>query len=236
MMIYTDGLTTFGVTRSGGNSFPNGHLFTIPTADGAFPLIAGDLSVLFDVAINNTAAIPPDVIPAGWTSLGASVTGTTEAGNGVRARGSYKILTASDPGATFTGMNGTDNDRKSCLNFRMSRPVQSVAVAGLVTSGPQGGDPGSITILSANGVGNVLAVGFAHSQNSISDAQFVWTPDAIGTPHVSPTDLADNKGSASTTRGYFSYYPAGFPPASHAINMADLGIYNACLGCYLLLT
>lgn len=232
-----DGLVIHGNARSGANAFPNEHLFVVPTTNSVTgtPVEAGDLCVLFDLANNNTAAIPALVTPTGFTSIGGT-TGADGSGNGARCAASYKILAAADIGATFTGMNGTENERKMVCSFRMSRPVQSVTPGGFVVSAPTGGDPSGVSIVvPGSSTGNILVLAMACAENPIT-ALTSWTPGG-GSQYVSPANAADELGAATATRSPYTYYPYGVTPSNHILDVGDFSTFDTTTLCgfYLIL-
>lgn len=79
----------------------------------------GDLAILCDSAAGGTITA---VIPTGFTSY----SNLTNASPAIRGIISYKILTASDPGATVTGMAAATNLRKTLLVFRPNSTLNQV--------------------------------------------------------------------------------------------------------------
>lgn len=237
--VMDEGLVILGANRNGAHAFPDQHLIDIPSVDsvdGTTPIKAGDFAVLCDVAVNSSATLPTAVTPTGWSII-SSGSGTTSDGDGVRVVVSRKTLTASDPGTTITGMVGANYARKILAVFRASRPIISVSVADNTLS-ISSGDPGSVAIASDDGAGNVLAVGFAVSENTITAAQFSWSPSETGTTYTDPADATDATGATagSQTRAHYSFYPRGVTPAGHTIDMPDLGTINVLAGQYFTLS
>lgn len=229
-----DGIAILGITRTGANAFPNEHLFVIPTThnpDGN-AVQPGDLCVLFDLANNNTAAIPALVTPAGFTNIGGA-TGS-DGVDGARCAASYKILAAADIGATKTGMNGTENERKMCAVFRPSRPIVGVTPGGFVVSAPTNGNPASqVIVVPTSSTGNILVIGMACAENSITSIA-AWTP-GVPNPYRA---VADNIGGSSATRSLYAHYPYGNAPADHTFDVGDFSTLDTTTLCgfYLLLT
>lgn len=83
---------------------------------------AGDLAVLYDLALN-IASYPTLVTPSGWTTI-LDLQGNNNASSIL----SYKILEAGDPGATITGMDGNSADAKSLAVFRATPSLAGVTV------------------------------------------------------------------------------------------------------------
>lgn len=84
---------------------------TIPAASQE-----GDIAVLFDTAIQSSTTQPTTVVPSGFNTI----VNTGFSGNfACRGIFSYKILTASDPGTSITGLDGTFAERKIMAVFRI---------------------------------------------------------------------------------------------------------------------
>jgi len=239
MGICVDGLTILGVARSGADASP-GNQFTLKTQTdfGALAFQAGDLAVILDMASNTIAALPTFITPAGWSAT-TNTSGNDDSGNGVRANLSYKILTAANIGATFTGMQGNLRHRKSVIMFRCTRPIQAVTVLDQnIVFAP--GNPVGFGLTSTGfDIQNVLCIGLACAQNDMFAANFTWAPAAQGSPHLGDFDAIDGQaGSLETTRSTFSYWPVGYTNrVDHAIDLnSDFGDSNSIGGLVLGLT
>jgi hypothetical protein len=183
-----------------------GATITIPA--GA---LAGDLAVLFDSAANTITGIPALVTPTGWTS-----DETRAAPDLNRWNISHKILTASDPGAVITGMDG-NTDRKLMSVFRGSRPITLVTAAD-VFSDETSGNPASQTIDAAAGVAPLIVMGFVYG---ISGGDFSSAVPAF--------DAEYDGGQAAVELGYKIYDTA---PQDHTIDAADTGTQNFLASLY----
>jgi hypothetical protein len=90
------------------NTTSTASTITIPATASS-----GDIAVLFDTSTTTT-----DTIPSGWTRI----TGVTT--TGIRQNVSYKILSASDPNTSITGMGGTT--RKVMVVYRGNILISNV--------------------------------------------------------------------------------------------------------------
>jgi hypothetical protein len=181
----------------------SGTTITIP-ADAQ----AGDVAILFDVAINTTfnATPPTDVVPTNWTGI------ITSSGTITRARISRKILTAGEPGSSVTGMNGSSSDDKVMLVFRNLSPITSVSAedwAVEITTG----NPASQTVNASGETAPLIVFGMAF----IADGTGAFSTQ-------SPAfDATVANGDSDLLVGYKIYESS---PADHTIDMNDLGNIN----------
>jgi hypothetical protein len=90
------------------NTTSTASTITIPSTASA-----GDIAVLFDTSTTTT-----DTTPSGWTSITKSTT------TGIRQNVSYKILSATDPNTSITGMAGTT--RKVMVVYRGNTLITNV--------------------------------------------------------------------------------------------------------------
>lgn len=247
-MIIADGLAIRGCTRTGATASP-GSQFQFPNYDdevldanpgyGLFK--KGDLSVLSDCVQNNSATIPSLVIPTGFTSIGGGITGTSADGFGMRAHLSYKIWDGSENSDVITGMTGNGKNRKNLMTFRMSRPIQSVSIAAVSTSIFSTGNPGALTVAASGEVGNILALGWIHSENA--NSSFSWS-NCKGTDYFEGSNSQSADGQAQIggeagsgfIRSGYSYYPRGDTPLNSVIDATDFGDFNIVMGCVLALS
>lgn len=171
----------------------------------------GDVAVLADFAWS-LAGDPTDVVPTGWTGL------VEDEGNNARFRISYKILTAGNPGATITGMNGNSGDAKLMFVFRASTHVKTVTASTWLAETADA-DPASQAV-SASGQNTPLVVlGFCSANVAVFN---VASPAFDAEVAIGNDDL----------RGGYKIYNAS--PADHTIDMADLGDDNALASGYLI--
>lgn len=227
-----DGLTIFGVARSGSLASP-GSQFQLKFATDftGTQFEAGDIAFLLDMANNNAAPLPTFVTPSGWTSV-TNTSGADGSGFGVRANMSYRVLTTGNLGAVFTGMNGVLRHRKAVLVCKMSRPIQAVSVIDQNIAYSATNPTGFTLTGTANPTQNVLVVGLTCTQNAIGSGSFPWSPGAQGSNHLDDMDAIDGlAGSLETTRMTFSYWPYGYGTRQdHFIDLGDNGDSNCVAG------
>lgn len=170
--------------------------------------LPGDVGVLCDAAsdvaeiFGPPPTIPTAVLPSGWTQISdQSVSdGSTVA---IRSLLSYRILQASDAGATLTGMDTTaygGASRKVLLVFRPDRPATGVSIGSLASEGATG-DPVSQTVTSSGGTPPLAVIAvYRASGAALSSISFSPTQDGEvtqGTPmsvryklyNASPADV-----------------------------------------------
>lgn len=83
---------------------------------------AGDVAILYDVA--NSGSTPTSVTPTGWTAV------RSDSATFSRQNSSAAILSASDAGATITGMTGSNWVNKSLIVVRPNIPATAIVAAG----------------------------------------------------------------------------------------------------------
>jgi hypothetical protein len=169
---------------------------------------AGDVAILFDVAINPTlnATPPTDVVPTGWTGI------ITESGSITRARISRKILAAGEPGSSITGMNGLSSDDKVMLVFRNTSAITAVSAedwAVEITTG----NPASQTVNASGQTAPLIVFGMAFISGG-TGAFSTQSPSFDATITGADEDIL---------LGYKIYESS---PANHTVDMNDLGNIN----------
>ena len=173
----------------------------------------GDVGVLLDF-VKNTSGTPSVVTPTGWTSAKTSSTGEYAAAM------SYKLMLASEAGASVTGMVGVSSTSKIMLIFAGSSA--SIAL----------GAGASIEITTGNPTSQTVDAGSASSSNVIVIAMTAETAAApvltVQTPSMDATD------TSQFVRAYYRVY-AGVP-ASHTVDLGDSGAYDVLGSFYLELT
>ena len=173
-----------GISSSSGN-------FVMPTGGDLAPnyynVDVGDVAILFDSSTSTT-----DVTPTGWTSI------TKTSTSGIRQNISYKILTASDLGATITGMAGVN--RKVMLIYRGNSAFNTINVT---VTGSQ-----STTAVPTNQslvgqAGPMIAFAAYSSTGAITTSGWsVGSPtqyNASSTSVITVKALITNSGTPSTT-------------------------------------
>ena len=151
----------------------------------------GDLAVLLDVA--KSATQPTIVTPSGWTSISSRSTSLQFYAFNL----SYKVLSASDPGATITGMSGTTYALKQMLIFRAS-PAGITATVENVGNQGTSGNPSEQTI-SAQTPYPYLVIGASAGTSKQSVWASTWY-DAdflLSSTHLAYKLVNDNGASVS---------------------------------------
>lgn len=110
---------------------------SLSTITGPAGIVAGDVLVLYDRAINTSGA-PTSATPSGFVADPDLVEVSTD-GLG-RAIISTKIATGAEASASLSGMAGTSNQLKILYVFRPKRPITSIAVIAPAADF-QNGDP-----------------------------------------------------------------------------------------------
>lgn len=166
----------------------------------------GDLAVLFDVA--KSGSQPTLVTPSGWTSISSRSTSLQFYAFNL----SYKVLSASDPGATITGMSGTTYARKQMLIFRAS--------------------PAGITATIAN-VGNVGTSGDPSAQTIPIQTPYPYLVigASAGTTYSSVWDITWYDATFYLISTDFAYKLFNDNGAAVSVDSADSGVYTYLTSC-----
>lgn len=172
----------------------------------------GDFAILFDFA-GAVFGAPSEVVPTGWTKIiSASV-----AIPGSRIVVSHKTLGAGDPGASITGMTGSQ-DAKIVLVFKQP---SSTPAASLWTAQCIAGDPAQQNV-AASGVSAPLIVFGCCAATTTTTSPFSFS---TASPAFDATVSVDVAGvSPGMTVGYKIYESA---PQNHAIDINNFGATNA---------
>jgi hypothetical protein len=93
---------------------------------------AGDLVVILQMAANTVSTVPTAVTPAGFTDI-SNISSNVQNYNPMRNICSYKVITAADKGATLTGMEGNNSNRKMLLVFRTIHPITAITPVSIQT-------------------------------------------------------------------------------------------------------
>lgn len=160
----------------------------------------GDLAVLFDVA--KSATWPSLVTPSGWTSISSRSTFLQFYAFNL----SYKVLSASDPGATITGMPGSEYAYKQMLIFRAS-PAGITATVENVGNQGTSGNPSAQTI-SAQTPYPYLVIGASAGTDYHSSWASAWydTDFRLSSTHLAYKLFNDNGASVSVDCGDSGVY------------------------------
>lgn len=246
-------LTTFisnWNTRSdlGGAATPLGA--QIPaSADTGWPFGDGDLILFAEFVGNDSATIPTEVIPTGYTKI-ASATLTDGVPRGCRLVLSYKIGSFS---GDFTGsvrVSGMACPTTSALSsyrcsmvkgFYMSRPIRSITV-GTPVAGQSSVAVGPITIpatdapVSGYDYDMIMQVMVLKGDGAPTDANYTLSPQKGTEYYTYPNrfgrlDLFGlGTGSTANAKIFVNCYTHGDPPANFSGTMADTGAGNFVLG------
>ena len=142
---------------------------TAATISAPASVNAGDLLVLFDLAISGISPVT-NVVPSGFTQIATDATLTTS-----RTTISYKIADGSEGSATLTGMDSTF-EAKVLLQFRANIQIQSVTaqdVSLISTSG----SPSSESITASGGAAPLIILAYYGSDKPVALTFTGATPD-----------------------------------------------------------
>lgn len=178
---------------------------------------ANDVAMYIDYA--GAAAPPTAVTPSGFTNI-VNTSGSSEPG--ARAMVSWKKLAGSEASVTgmsaSTGGTGADNNKLG-LVFRPSIDFTTLTVSTPQDSGIIEGNPSAIIVNPSAETSSVVLLGFgATYQGTVSFS--VVTPAFDAEVVISDNDL----------RAGYKIYSSS--PASHSIDMSDLGRGNWLAGFY----
>ena len=175
----------------------------------------GDIAALYDLAISGS--LPALVTPSGWANRV-----NTTSGVAVRLAVSTKILESGDAGASITGMDGSSLDTKMMLVFRPNILI-GTATYSTFTGEATTGDASSQSIAASGQSAPVLVIAGCGTNSG----------PVFST--ASPAFDAEVTATINLRMGY-KIYNAGSTPASHTIDMANLGSRNSLWGGYIALT
>lgn len=168
---------------------------------------AGDIAVMHDYATNTTGT-PAAVQPGGnWTSVGDVASGTS------RGTTYARILTAGDiTTGTFTGMDGTSQDRKICNIFRPSSPVSGFTARN-VAQVTQNTNPASQSLVTTSVATPAIAVGQMAASGAVD-------------PRTISPAMSEVVGIATNHYSHYKVYRQGATPETISYDMADEGNAN----------
>jgi hypothetical protein len=182
--------------------------WTIPN-DGS--VVAGDLAVVLQRAINTagTTSAPAEVDTPGWLAVRHNSL-STNSPQGIRAQIEAALLTESDLGATFTGVDGPGGDGKVLMLFRPNGLINAVAVE-ITDAQISASDPAPASISLGIETRLRLVVGHACATSSSVTTSGTLVTNGVSVPGV--------------TTAHRSYYEIiiGAPPATRTIDMGDFG-------------
>lgn len=204
--ILTDVTWTFvGSCQSTGTSLNFGSL-------SAGAIQANDVALFIEHAGGGDPATP--VTPSGFTNL---INNSGEVEPGATAMVSWKKLSGSE--GLVTGMDGATEDNKIGLVFRPSRDFTTITFSTPQSSGVTNGNPGAITVDPSAETVPTVVVGMAGAY------QGTVTFSTASPAFDAEINLSDN----DLRVGYKIYASS---PASHSIDINDLGECNWLAGFY----
>lgn len=181
--------------------------------------LAGDVAILADYATNSTASEPTLVTPTGWTSDGEI--GFISATTGSRMDVSHKILVGGDPGASITGMAGTEDEQKIMFVFRPAGGTIATVTGNDYAEEATDANPASQTANASAGAAPIIVIGAGGNRGG-APAFSTASPAFDSTTTVDP-------GTPALIAGYKVYNSA---PLDHDIDVNDLGNNNILVSLY----
>lgn len=158
-------------------SFANSAISTGTTITGPANIIAGDLIVLLDSAVNTGTTAPTTVVPTGFSSIINTNGNVPTIGPAIRQIASYKLADGSEASATITGMNGNSTDDKVLLLFRGNIPAATITPASAAGQYSEG-NPTLQTVSSNGGVAPLIVFGaYGTTSGSVDPRTFSVTKD-----------------------------------------------------------
>ncbi len=121
-------------------------------------IIAGDLLIVLDWALNTTATLPTTAIPSGFTSASNSSIAANAGANGTRLIASYKLADGSEASSNFTCMSATATVRNVMAVFRGNIPALSLTLASVAAQATDG-NPTAQVVSSSGGVAPLVVFG-----------------------------------------------------------------------------
>lgn len=169
---------------------------------------AGDLLMLFQIAVTVPAANITAVTPTGWTNLADS--GRLDASSAAhRLMVDYKIATGSEDGTTITGMAGSATDRKIVAQFRGNTAIAAISIHDLETE-VTANNPSAKTNNAGSGVVPLIAFGNYFANVAVDPRTF--SPAEDGELAVTGSSIF-----------YVKYKIYNSSPSNHTIDMDDEG-------------
>lgn len=98
-----------------GSATSTGTNVTMPAS-----VLANDIAILVDGAVDITTTPPSSVTPSGWSAIGSSVSTTLNGDSASRVNVSRKVLVGSEGGSSIAGMSEGIAQAKVLLVFRPS--------------------------------------------------------------------------------------------------------------------
>ena len=164
------------------NTTSTASTITIPSTASS-----GDIAILFDTSTTTT-----DTIPSGWTSISGVTT------TGIRQNVSYKILSATDPNTSVTGMAGTT--RKVMVVYRGNTLITNV-LPSVIASQATTATPTNQTLTGE--AGPMIAFAVYSATGAISTRGWsAGSPteySSVSTSGIYVKALITNSGTPSTT-------------------------------------
>lgn len=180
------------------------------TITGPADIAAGDLLVLYDMAVDSPA--PSAVVPTDFTIV------TNVSDSILRGIISYKIADGSEASASLTGMNGATQNRKALYVFRGDVAINTVSPQSVNQPAPTGGDPTAQSVTAGSGAVPLVVIAGYGSSGIIDPRTFSTTKDGEINPN---------------TNMYLAYKIYNSSPANTTIDMADEGVSNNLHSFYL---
>jgi hypothetical protein len=181
---------------------------------------AGDFAIWHHAGINALSLPGATTIDASWTEV-TPAGGTT--GSFMRSRIHYKILSTTDPGATYAVQNGNAGVGWNIAVFRTSKPIASITAV-RQTSQATNADPTQQTITISAVTAPLIAWGFAcaASANNITPTLSARLTEPAGT---SPGPWITAYGALNFTAGG-NAFSSGNTSSNQTIDSNDVSNDN----------
>jgi hypothetical protein len=201
-----------GAALNNGLTFRSSATSTAATITVPNDVVAGDLLVLYDRAVNNFGN-PTTVVPSDFSTIRNEAIDTT-----VRIICSYKIANGTEAGTNLTGMDGGSSDAKILMVF--------------ATNGATSGSVFDVDFEVTDANPAAQTVNVSGQPTPLVVLAFIRQQTATG-QSFSPTQNG-TVGPVNTNTGYYRIYNSS--PADVTVDCDDGGNNNSILSFYLQVT
>jgi hypothetical protein len=185
---------------------------TMPT------VIAGDIAVWQDRAVNSGSTPPASAVPSGFTQIATSAVNVTA---GARLTTAIKRCDGTESGTSLTGMSGTGTNRRQVVTFRGNVPVASISVQDAASEGTDN-NPAAQVVNASGQVTPILLIGSYTASSAV---------DPRG---MTPAKDGELQGPTNIQWLAWKFYNVGSTPADVTVDMDDESVDNNLHSCYVL--
>ena len=149
---FSSGAGTMNVTfQSSSNATTGNGSFTMPAS-----IVAGDIILVMNIAMNSSATYPTAAYGTGFTSLRTNTAQDTDTSGkstvtrSTRTCHSYKISDGTESSTSIGGFVNASAEFYTVFVYRPSKLITSVTLSGGTVTSSADGNPGNITITASS--------------------------------------------------------------------------------------